>query len=101
MASIPNLMHVSVVRGLINGNFTYEDRGLLDRTHIHFFTYKEILSMLLRTELEAEEIRMTSNGVSPEDREFVGRLMELSEITDENLFFAYQFQVQAKAKRVE
>ena len=28
-----------------------------------FFTYKEILSMLLRTELEAEEIRMTSNGV--------------------------------------
>lgn len=57
--------------------------------------------MLLRTELEAEEIRMTSNGVSPEDREFVGRLMELSEITDENLFFAYQFQVQAKAKRAE
>ena len=101
LASIPNLMHVSVVRGLINGNFTYEDRGLLDRTHIHFFTYKEILSMLLRTELEAEEIRMTSNGVSSEDREFVGRLMELSEITDENLFFAYQFQVQAKAKRVE
>ena len=46
-------------------------------------------------------IRMTSNGVSSEDREFVGRLMELSEITDENLFFAYQFQVQAKAKRVE
>ena len=101
LASIPNLMHVSVVRGLINGNFTYEDRGLLDRTHIHFFTYKEILSMLLRTELEAEEIRMTSNGVSSEDREFVGRLMELSEITDENLFFAYQFQVLAKAKRVE
>ena len=101
LASIPNLMHVSVVRGLINGNFTYEDRGLLDRTHIHFFTYKEILSMLLRTELEAEEIRMTSNGVSSEDREFVGRLMELSEITDENLFFAYQFQVQAKTKRVE
>ena len=57
--------------------------------------------MLLRTELDAEEIRMTSNGVTTEDREFAGRLMELSEITDENLFFAYQFQVQAKAKRAE
>ena len=44
---------------------------------------------------------MTLSGVSSEDREFVGRLMELSEITDENLFFAYQFQVQAKTKRVE
>ena len=47
--------------------------------------------MLLRTELEAEEIRMTSNGVSSEDREFVGRLMELSEITDENLFSRTSF----------
>ena len=96
LASIPNVMHVSVVRDLINGNFTYADQGLLDRTHIHFFTYKEILRMLMRTGLEAVDIRMAINGVSQEDREFVSKLMELSEVSDESMFYAYQYLLQAR-----
>ena len=84
LASIPNIMHVSVVRDLLN------------RTHVHFFTYKEILRMLMRTGLEAVEIRMTTNGVSQEDREFVSKLMELSEVSDESMFYAYQYLLQAR-----
>lgn len=38
MCSIPNIAHASVILGLINGQFEYTDNGLLDRTHIHFFT---------------------------------------------------------------
>ena len=38
LCSIPNIAHASVVLGLINGHFEYSDNGLLDRTHIHFFT---------------------------------------------------------------
>ena len=41
IASIPNLMHYSVLQRLLNGYFSYSDIGLLDRTHIHFFTYYE------------------------------------------------------------
>ena len=32
LACIPNLMHYSVLHGLLHGNFTYMDTGLLDRT---------------------------------------------------------------------
>ena len=38
LCSIPNIAHASVILGLINGKFEYTDNGLLDRTHIHFFT---------------------------------------------------------------
>jgi 2-polyprenyl-3-methyl-5-hydroxy-6-metoxy-1,4-benzoquinol methylase len=42
IASIPNVRHHSVVRSLLEGNWTYEPAGLLDRTHLCFFTRRDI-----------------------------------------------------------
>ena len=43
IASIPNIKHWSVIYPLLaRDRFTYEDCGLLDRTHVHFFTLQEI-----------------------------------------------------------
>jgi 2-polyprenyl-3-methyl-5-hydroxy-6-metoxy-1,4-benzoquinol methylase len=42
IASIPNVRHHTVVRSLLDGNWTYEPAGLLDRTHLRFFTRREI-----------------------------------------------------------
>ena len=42
IASIPNVRHHSVVRSLLDGNWTYEPAGLLDETHLHFFTRRNI-----------------------------------------------------------
>ena len=42
VASIPNVRHHSVVCSLLQGNWTYESAGLLDRTHLRFFTRREI-----------------------------------------------------------
>tara|TARA_Y100001968_G_scaffold228466_1_gene211264 strand:+ start:1694 stop:2392 length:699 start_codon:yes stop_codon:yes gene_type:complete len=47
--SIPNVRHWSVLLPLlINDRFTYTDQGLLDKTHVHLFTYTEIKLMLSR-----------------------------------------------------
>ncbi|MEJ2372910.1 MAG: class I SAM-dependent methyltransferase, partial [Sulfurimonas sp.] len=40
--SIPNVRHWSVIRGLIEGRWEYENKGLLDRTHLRFFTRSNI-----------------------------------------------------------
>lgn len=48
VTSIPNVRHHSVVRGLLDGNWTYESAGLLDRTHLRFFTRREIEKLLFR-----------------------------------------------------
>jgi GT2 family glycosyltransferase/SAM-dependent methyltransferase len=41
VASVPNVRHHTVVRSLLSGNWTYEPAGLLDRTHLRFFTRRE------------------------------------------------------------
>jgi 2-polyprenyl-3-methyl-5-hydroxy-6-metoxy-1,4-benzoquinol methylase len=38
VASIPNVQHKSVLFQLIRGQWKYEESGLLDRTHLRFFT---------------------------------------------------------------
>jgi len=37
-ASIPHIGHWSILRDLFKGQWTYQDEGLLDRTHLRFFT---------------------------------------------------------------
>ena len=48
IASSPNVRHHSVVRSLLQGNWTYESAGLLDRTHLRFFTRREIEKLFHR-----------------------------------------------------
>lgn len=38
LASIPNVANISLRLGLLFGHFRYADRGLLDRTHVAFYT---------------------------------------------------------------
>lgn len=46
LVSIPNISHNSILIDLFNDRFFYEDVGLLDKTHIHFFTYHSFSSMI-------------------------------------------------------
>jgi 2-polyprenyl-3-methyl-5-hydroxy-6-metoxy-1,4-benzoquinol methylase len=42
LASIPNVAHASVRLALLAGEFRYREAGLLDRTHLRFFTRESI-----------------------------------------------------------
>jgi len=46
VASLPNVRHWSVVRQLLEGDFRYEAAGILDRTHLRFFTKRSALRLL-------------------------------------------------------
>jgi SAM-dependent methyltransferase len=45
IACIPNAQHWSVVTRLAIGDFRYENRGLLDRTHLRWFTRQTIIEL--------------------------------------------------------
>lgn len=46
VASIPNIRHAGVsVKLLLHGRWEYSDWGILDRTHLRFFTRASIISM--------------------------------------------------------
>ena len=44
--SIPNVRHWSVIKDLLEGRWEYRDAGILDKTHLRFFTWQSILSLL-------------------------------------------------------
>ena len=45
IACIPNAQHWSMQVSILSGNFFYADSGLLDKTHLRFFTRKTILQL--------------------------------------------------------
>lgn len=66
VCSVPNLKHWSVlVPLLVDDAFPYADAGLLDRTHVHFFTLNELGVMLDDLGLEASRVESTTIGPPP------------------------------------
>ena len=45
IASIPNVRYFEVIHNLVEGFWRYTDQGILDRTHLRFFTFTEIMRM--------------------------------------------------------
>lgn len=56
-ACIPNASNWSLIFSLINGDFTYQDAGLLDRTHLRFFTYSTIKKLFEDANLIIETLK--------------------------------------------
>jgi GT2 family glycosyltransferase/tetratricopeptide (TPR) repeat protein/2-polyprenyl-3-methyl-5-hydroxy-6-metoxy-1,4-benzoquinol methylase len=59
IASIPNVAHHSVIRGLLAGDWTYQPAGLLDETHLRFFTAREIEKLFFRAGFQIEQVTTT------------------------------------------
>src|SRR5688572_28896219 len=57
VACIPNIGHWSIVAGLLAGRFDYAEEGLLDRTHLRFFTLPSIVDLFRRAGLTPVEAR--------------------------------------------
>ena len=45
VACIPNVAHWSIISNLLKGKWEYQDAGLLDRTHLRFFTVETMFKM--------------------------------------------------------
>ncbi|MCL6446206.1 MAG: glycosyltransferase [Alicyclobacillus sp.] len=91
LASIPNVMHHSVIRDLINGNWTYTDAGLLDRTHIRFFTLREIDKMFAEAGYSRREYGAITLFSTESDKAWIKALAQISVSKSEDQFNAYQY----------
>ena len=59
IVSLPNVANVSVRLLLLLGRFDYTERGILDRTHLRFYTRKTARRLLREASFEILEQRMT------------------------------------------
>ena len=104
VVSLPNVANITVRLMLLLGNFDYTERGILDRTHLRFFTRKTA-----RQFLQKHHFRIVDEKITVMPLELVLRLQpnspvlkflngSLSVIT--RVFptiFGYQFVFLAKA----
>ncbi len=63
IASIPNVAHGSVRLALLRGRFDYQPLGLLDETHLRFFTRNSVERMFRDAGLVVVETRRTTTGL--------------------------------------
>lgn len=59
VVSIPNVAHLWVRLSLLAGRFSYGDRGILDRTHLRFFTRRSLESLLREAHVRVERRTVT------------------------------------------
>ena len=96
LASIPNLMHISVMEEILRGDFTYRESGLLDKTHIHFFTYNEMLRMFLKAGYETEKIVVNTYPMSERQKQLTDGLLALDARAERFMYETFQYIVRAK-----
>ena len=46
LISVPNVAYAGLIADLVGGEFAYRDEGLLDRTHLRFFTRRSLEELL-------------------------------------------------------
>lgn len=63
VASLPNVAHGAVRLALLQGRFDYRPEGLLDETHVRFFTHDSIKDMFHEAGFVLVETRRTQVGV--------------------------------------
>jgi SAM-dependent methyltransferase len=57
LACIPNVQHYSMIVSLLRGQWDYQNEGLLDRTHLRFFTHSSVQKLFAQAELRVFDIQ--------------------------------------------
>jgi 2-polyprenyl-3-methyl-5-hydroxy-6-metoxy-1,4-benzoquinol methylase len=60
VVSLPNAQHFSLVLPLLCGRFTYVERGVLDKTHLRFFTKKSAIQLFVESSMKVDRVIATS-----------------------------------------
>ena len=66
LACIPNVQHWTMFVRLLHGQWRYEDEGLLDRTHLRFFTLESIGELFAHAGLKIVDV-IGRNSLGPPD----------------------------------
>jgi len=59
-ASSPNVAHWAIVRELLFGRFDYQESGVMDRTHLRWFTPQTYRELFNQAGFEVDELRSLS-----------------------------------------
>jgi 2-polyprenyl-3-methyl-5-hydroxy-6-metoxy-1,4-benzoquinol methylase len=89
--SLPNINHLDVIWELIfSGRFEYAENGIMDRTHLRWFTRRSAISLATGSGLKLEEL-----GANINERRY--RILDRASLGVFTRFFATQFVMRVSA----
>lgn len=102
LISIPNIAHNAVIVDLMHNKFSYRKTGILDNTHLRFFTYESLQILFKQCELCTTDENSVNLGF-----EFVNFENSLNDVAENTarqldlrpLGYVYQFLFQLKRKK--
>lgn len=105
VASLPNVQYLGVVHHLVEGNWTYQSEGVLDETHLRFFTFREMEKLFTQAGFEISRVDET---LDPKFKDYnptfpttlnIGR-MTINDLSEEEFrrFFVFQYKIAARRK---
>ncbi|MBI5849282.1 MAG: glycosyltransferase [Nitrospirae bacterium] len=108
VVSLPNVQNITVVQDLIRGKWQYEDAGILDATHLRFFTLEESMKLITGAGLTIRSIDKVLNPpldmsqVKDSGNRFKQGNLEISDLSKDEItnLFTYQFIVIAQKEVV-
>ncbi len=96
LLSIPNVRFYYVIANLILGRWNYQDRGILDKTHLRFFTLATVRMMLLETGYKIVKIRRNLRLLERDSRyRKIAMVVSLYLLRD---FFTFQYLILARKR---
>ena len=97
IASIPNIRHINTIFNLVfKGYWPYRERGIHDKTHLRFFTKKNILELFENAGLNINEIETNYRIIERPHR--FNRFARSIAMPGIKSFLAFQYLVQANLK---
>lgn len=83
--SLPNIAHFDVVRGLVDGKFNYNHIGLLDNTHLRFYTrssFEEFIQQI--NEVYGKYFRIREIGKTIAKPDYLDKYKNTYELLNKN-----------------
>lgn len=88
--SLPNIAFGDIKLGLMNDEFSYSATGILDNTHLRFFTYKSIAVFLADTGLIVTDVDFKLSGLDSKLRDEADNVL-VARISENPHSFVYQY----------
>lgn len=101
VASVPNATHASVRAMLLEGRWDTSSHGILDHTHLRFFSRRGLVNLFSESQLAVEHMAATTQRVTSSNRAFGLGLRRSSMawaelLCDDESLEIYQYVVTAK-----
>ncbi|MDR3596482.1 glycosyltransferase [Clostridium sp.] len=91
IATIPNAMHYSVVKGLLNGNLLYDENSILNRDYNKLFTLSDIYKIFSECGYVNPYVFHYYAEITQHDEQFLNNICNIIGENKKELFLSYEY----------